>query len=87
MESFQHAPKLHNNCTNHAPRVCHNCSSTTLQWYHTSEYDMMHSVGFVAITNVKLITKRSDKTWWPCQKTKCETAEYSTAQESKSWPN
>ena len=87
MESFQHAPKLNNNCTNHAPRVCHNCSSTTLQWYHTSEYDMMHSVGLVASTNVKLITKRSDKTWWHCHQNNCETAEYSTAQESKSWPN
>ena len=75
MESFQHAPKLRNNCTNHAPRVFHNCSSNTLQWYHTSEKHMTHSVGLVARTNVKLITKHRDETWWPCWKTKCETAE------------
>ena len=36
---------------------------------------MTHSVGLVARTNVKLITKHRDKTWWPCWKTKCETAE------------
>ena len=67
--------KTTQNCTNHAPRVCHKCRSNTLQWYHTFETHMTHSFGLVASTSVKLITKHSDKTWWPCWKTKCETAE------------